>query len=79
MAGNAISQQASHRPITLDRQHGTTAGVIDTDQVAIDEALELVGVLAKVMQQAGNLRQLLPTKGHGAFGRQLSDRLQMLR
>ncbi|ACO79327.1 hypothetical protein AvCA_31640 [Azotobacter vinelandii CA] len=51
--------------------------MIDSDQIATDPALKLVGVLAKVMQQTGNPRQLLATENTGLFGSQMAHRLQM--
>ena len=51
VAGNAIGQQAPyHRAITLNRQHRATGGMIDANQVAIDTTLELISVLADVVQ-----------------------------
>ena len=79
VAGNAIGQQAPQLAISLNRKHRATSSVIDTNQVAIDKALKLFGVLAKVMQQAGNLCQLLSTKRGGTLSGQMTDRSQVLR
>lgn len=41
-----VTNYASH----YNRQHRATGGMIDADQIAIDTTLELIGVLADVVQ-----------------------------
>jgi len=56
VAGDRISDQIAERAVALDRDHRSARRVVHTDRVAGKAALEVCGVLAKVMEQPGGFR-----------------------
>jgi hypothetical protein len=79
MAGNSVRKEVANRAIPFERKHGATGGMVDANGFTRNAALEILGVLAYVVEDAGSLRHAASPEYGRAPPRHPPDIQEMLR